>query len=228
MKKKILLIGGSSKVGSKLIEKLDQKEFQIYSTYFKKKISSKKNNLKQFKLNLAKTENLSKFVKLIKDDLSIIIFLSGILKGKSLKQFNDKEIYENFKINFISQIVLLRNIVKKQKKNCLVIFLSSISGRRGSYDPIYASAKGSMISFIKSISKWEAPKVKCIGLCPGLIKDTKMYKTFKKDRLKKLLVQNPNKEFLNTEDLAEIICDIIKPHWRHANGSIIDINGGIF
>ena len=55
-----------------------------------------------------------------------------------------------------------------------------------------------------------------------------MYKSFKKDRLKKLLVQNPNKEFLNTEDLAEIICDIIKPHWRHANGSIIDINGGVF
>ena len=55
-----------------------------------------------------------------------------------------------------------------------------------------------------------------------------MYKTFKKERLKLMLAQNPNKEFLNSEDLAKIILDITKPHWRHANGAIIDINGGVF
>ena len=78
------------------------------------------------------------------------------------------------------------------------------------------------------MSKWSAPKFKFIGLCPGIIKDTKMYKSFKKNRLKTILKENPNKEFLNSDDLADIIIDISKPHWRHANGSIIDINGGTF
>jgi NAD(P)-dependent dehydrogenase (short-subunit alcohol dehydrogenase family) len=85
-----------------------------------------------------------------------------------------------------------------------------------------------MISFIKSISKWESPKIKSIGLCPGLISNTKMYKTFDNERLKKLKKQNPNKEFVNSNDLAKIIIDVIKPHWKHANGSIIDVNGGVF
>mgnify|MGYP001223800029 FL=1 len=85
-----------------------------------------------------------------------------------------------------------------------------------------------MISLIKSISKWEAPKIRCIGLCPGIILNTKIYKNFNKARLKFSLSQNPNKEFLNSEDLAKIIIDITKPHWRHANGTIIDINGGVF
>ena len=150
------------------------------------------------------------------------------MKGKKILDFKDEEIEKNFKINFLSQIILLKKLLKKQKKNCLLIPISSISGRKGSYDAVYASAKGAMISLIKSISKWEAPKIRCIGICPGLISNTKMYKTFKKERLKLMLAQNPNKEFLNSEDLAKIILDITKPHWRHANGAIIDINGGVF
>ena len=55
-----------------------------------------------------------------------------------------------------------------------------------------------------------------------------MYKTFDNERLKKLKKQNPNKEFVNSNDLAKIIIDVIKPHWKHANGSIIDVNGGVF
>tara|TARA_A100001011_G_scaffold324674_1_gene347128 strand:+ start:152 stop:844 length:693 start_codon:yes stop_codon:yes gene_type:complete len=224
-KKKILLVGGSSKVGISLIENIDKKKFQIYSTYNKKKLNNKK--ILQYKLDLSSKNSFSSFVNSVKD-LDIIVLLSGDLKGKKLLNFDDEEIENNFKINFLSQIILLKKLLKKQKKKCTLIAISSISGRKGSFDPIYASAKGAMISLIKSISKWEAPKIRCIGLCPGIILNTKIYKNFNKARLKFSLSQNPNKEFLNSEDLAKIIIDITKPHWRHANGTIIDINGGVF
>ena len=75
---------------------------------------------------------------------------------------------------------------------------------------------------------WLAPKVKCITLCPGLIKNTKMYKSFNKERISKIKYQTPNKELLNISDLSKIIIDLMQPHWKHANGSVIDINGVIF
>ena len=225
MKKKILLIGGSSKVGQCMINNLDQKKYLIYSTYFKKKI--KKKGIIQYKLNLYDKLNNQDFIDKI-PNVDFIIFLSGVLKGKSLQNFSDEEIIENFKINFLSQIILLKNILKNQKNNCLLVFLSSISGRRGSYDPIYAASKGAMISFIKSVSKWEAPRIRSIGICPGLINNSKMYKSFTKERLKKLKIQNPNKSFIDANNLAKIIVDVIQPHWKHANGSIIDVNGGEF
>ena len=223
--KKILLIGGSSKVGVSLINNIDKNEFKIYSSYNKKKLNNK--NIIQHKLDLTSKNSLSRFIDHI-NDLDIIILLSGVLKGKSLLNFTDNELENNFRKNFLSQIILLKRLFKKQKRKCMLIAISSISGRKGSFDPVYASAKGAMISFIKSISKWESPKIKCVGICPGLIQNTKMYKTFKKERLKLLLSQNPNKEFLNSNDLAKIILDITKPHWKHANGAIIDINGGVF
>ena len=225
MKKKILLIGGSSKVGQSLIDVLDKKKYDIHSTYFSKKL--KKSSIKQYKLDMNDINNQNTFVNDTKN-MNTIFFLSGVLMGMKLNQFNDNEIYKNLNTNFTSQLVLLKKILNKQKKNCLLIFLSSISGRKGSYDPVYASSKGAMIALVKSISKWEAPKIKCIGICPGLITGTKMFNSFKKNRLKKLLHENPNKEFIDSKDLANILSDLIKPHWRHANGSIIDINGGVF
>lgn len=228
MIKKILLIGGSSKVGFSIINKLKEKNYEIHSTFNTKEKYKKVRSVKEYRLNLSSDDDQKKFLKKISYNFDTIIFLSGILKSKKLKKFSSKEIFENMSINFTSQITLLNLILKKQKRFCLTIFLSSISGQRGSFDPVYASAKGAMISFVKSMSKWTAPKFRFIGLCPGLIENTKMHKSFKKNRLKKLLKENPNKEFLNTEDLADIIIDITKPHWRHANGSIIDINGGTF
>ena len=229
MKKKILLVGGSSKVGRALIKNLDKKIYFIHSTYNNNKLLEKKySKIKQFKLDLNKEKENDISIRNSDMNYDVIILLSGVLLGKSLSEYKTNEIKTNFDTNFTSQAMLLKEILKFQKKKCLVVFFSSIAGRKGSYDPIYAAAKGALISFSKSLSLWISPKVNCITLCPGIIKDTKMYKSFTLKRLSNLKKQTPNKEFLNPKDLSKIVCDIIQPHWRHANGSIIDINGGIF
>ena len=165
---------------------------------------------------------------LIEKNFDYIFFLSGNLDGKSLLENSEQNINKTIQINFSSQILLLKKILKFQSKSCQLFFISSISGRRGSYDPVYAATKGGLIAFSKSLSLWLAPKIKCITICPGVIKNTDMFKTFSKDRIKSLQNQTPNKELLNPDDLSEILIDLMKPHWRHANGSIIDINGGLF
>ena len=33
---------------------------------------------------------------------------------------------------------------------------------------------------------------------------------------------------LQSKDLAKIINDVFQDHWKHSNGAIIDINGGIY
>tara|TARA_B100001121_G_C18593200_1_gene575692 strand:- start:406 stop:1086 length:681 start_codon:yes stop_codon:yes gene_type:complete len=226
MKKKVLLIGGSSKLGTSIIKKLNKKNYNIISTYYKNKIPTKNFKIHQVKIDLKNL--IMNTYPLSEKNFDFIFFLSGNLDGKSLLENSDENINKTVQINFSSQILLLKKILKFQKKTCLLVFISSISGRKGSYDPVYAATKGGLIAFAKSLSLWMAPKIKCITICPGVIKNTNMFKTFKKDRIKKLIKNTPNKELLNSEDLSEIIIDLMKPHWRHANGSVIDINGGLF
>ena len=231
-KKKILIIGGSSGIGRELIKFLDEDNFEIFTTYNKNKIMSiDKKKITQFKLDITSNVQIEKFKKQLnkmKNFFDRIIFLQGQLKGKSLNDFKTNSIRENFDINFIGQAILLKKIRKNINKNCLIIFISSISALRGSYDPIYAASKGAIVSFVKSLATWCAPEIRCIGLLPGVVKETKIYKRFSKKRIKFQIKQTPNAELLNKADLSKIIVDLLKPHWRHANGSIININGGAF
>ena len=224
MNKKILLIGCYSKLGKNIIKRKKTNNFNISSTYNKNKIFN--NRIKQYKIDLNNLNNNN--YKILSKNFDYILMLSGHLDGKSLIENNFENINKSIQINLSSQIMLLKHILKFQRKKCLLIFISSISGRKGSYDPTYAAAKGGIITFSKSLSMWLAPKVKCITLCPGLIKNTKMYKSFNKERISKIKYQTPNKELLNISDLSKIIIDLMQPHWKHANGSVIDINGGIF
>jgi 3-oxoacyl-[acyl-carrier protein] reductase len=147
--------------------------------------------------------------------------------GLPLKEYNYQKILNNFKINFISSAVIFNGIKNKLSNNCLTIFISSISGQKGSYDPIYSSSKSAIIGFSKSLATWNAPKNRFICVCPGPITGTKLFNSFPKKRKEFHINTNPNKELLNLQDFSEILIDLTKPHWRHANGSIISINGGV-
>ena len=231
-KKKILIVGGSSSVGRELIKNLNGGSHEIFSTYNKNKIRIVgKKKITQFKLDITSELQVEKLIKKI-NKMRIffdkIIFLQGQFIGKQLKDFSTNNIKENLDINFIGQAILLKKIERRLNKDCLIIFVSSISAAKGSYDPIYAASKGAIISFVKSLATWCAPEIRCIALLPGVIKDTKMFEKHSKKRKKFQVKQTPNAELLNKRDFSKIIIDLLEPHWRHANGSIININGGVY
>ena len=229
MKKNILIIGGSSQVGKKIISELDYSNYNIYCTFNTTKFNN--NKAKSFKVNLNNLHNVEKFIieiKKLKIKIDNIIFLQGKIHAKNLKKYSNKNILELFNVNLMSSIILIRQLHNTLNKNSTVVFISSISAVKGSYDSVYAASKSALLGFSKSLSIWLAPKTKFISLCPGPIDKTKMMKQFSKKRRNFHIKNNPNKELLNATDFAKIIIDVLSPHWRHANGSIININGGIY
>ncbi len=229
MKKNILLVGGSSNIGKKIIQHLNLKKFNIYTTSNSKKINSKK--VKNFQINLKNFKEIKNLINLFekkKIKFDYIIFLQGIIYSIDLKKYDEKRIFDVFTVNALSVISFSKEIVKVLKKNSLNVYVSSISGHNGSYDPIYAASKSALHGFTKSLSKWMAPKHRYICLCPGPIKNTALFKNFSKKRQIFHSKNNPMKELINSSDFAKILIDVLEPHWKHANGAIININGGVY
>ena len=54
-------------------------------------------------------------------------------------------------INFSSQAIILKEIFSLIHSKSKIIMFSSISGQKGSFDPIYAASKGAILSFVKSM-----------------------------------------------------------------------------
>lgn len=225
MKKKLLIIGGNSAVSKNFIKKY-KRNYDIYSTYSDKGRKSKKN----LKLDLSKDQSINEFCKSIKKiKFSKILFCSGIIYGHKIIQYTFDQINDIFNVNTVGVVKLFSKIISKNTlKKTTIIFISSVSGRKGSYDETYASSKSALTMLAKSISKNYGEFLRVNVITPSVINNTKMFKMMSKKDSSKIIKMTPNKQLLNLNDLSKIINDVFQEHWDHSNGAVIDVNGGIF
>ena len=194
MKKSILIIGGGSGIGEKLLNEY-KKKYNVIATY--KDTKPKLNGDNLFKLDISRLKEIRKFVKwllLKKIKIDYILLIAAhtgsnvnssktqdktvFLKGLSSKQF---EFY--LKINCINPVLLFELLFQKQvlTNECRAIFFSSLAGSislRGKMlhnkiggNMLYRISKSALNSAIKSIS-YDLSKTKMIiiALHPGWVR----------------------------------------------------------
>jgi len=228
MKNNIIIVGASSSIGSSIISKFRSSSTSIIASYFSKKDIKPEDNIHSVKLDLNKDQSIEEFiteVKSIMPHINTAIFLTGILPGKNLKEYDNADIEKVMTINFTGQAKVIKGILPLLDSDSQIIMISSISAQRGSYDPIYAASKGAILSFVKSLAVGLGG-VRVNAIAPGLIEDSTMYKEMSVDRQELHRQQTSQKTLLHMSDLADVIYDISKIHWKHLNGACIDLNGG--
>jgi 3-oxoacyl-[acyl-carrier protein] reductase len=232
--RKILIIGASASIGNEIIKNFLLNGDIVYGTYNYRKLKINSFNYSQPKFDQTKldincNDSQNIFIKKIKryGKFDVVIFLPALLLGKSLKEYKSIEINEVIETNFISQASLLQKLMPKLKIKASIIFLSSISGQRGSYDPIYAASKAAQIGFIKSLALWEGSKLRVNGVAPSLIYNSSMFKSMSKKRREHHTSQSPTGKLTTKKEIAKIIFDICGDDWKNVSGQIISVNGGI-
>ncbi|MBH19852.1 MAG: hypothetical protein CL851_05415 [Crocinitomicaceae bacterium] len=225
-----LIIGGSSSLGEITCNEFTKNGCHVVTTYTKK-IIPKQPLIETYHLDLSLSESIRSFVLKIRNHKMVIknvILLSSILPGKSLEDYNQEELNQVIKINFLGQVELIKLIIKLMDNKTNILMMSSISGRRGSFDPVYAASKGAIITFVKSMVKQIPQGARINAIAPSLIENSKMFFDMKKERRNQHVLDSPSGELINLNDLAKILFDLCQPHWRHINGTCIDINGGVY
>lgn len=190
---KYLIISGSSDLGTSYINFLKNSKNKIISTYFKNKIKDN-NKIKQIYLDLGNKLSVKNFLnnKEIKN-WNYLIFLTGNLEP--IGNFNKIEINEwikNYKLNFLSQIYLLKNLlIYKNKKLSKVIFTSGGATNSANENlSSYNLAKIGLIKLCELLNK-EITDTSFICVGPGFI-DTKIHNVIKKNPTK---YKSKNKEY---------------------------------
>ena len=229
--KKILIIGGNSSIAPAIIKKFIDKGNYVITTYSDKcnKVNLSGENLKPIHLDLENDKSIDKFTKQlfgITNRIDVAIFLSSILPGKKFTKYSDIDIDKVMAVNFTGQIKLLHRLFKIFKKNSSILMFSSISGHKGSYDPIYSASKGALNSFVKSIIPHLPKGVRINNIAPGLIEGSTMFKNMSSSVRASHKVEIASNKFLNIEDLSQVVFDLCQDHWSHLNGACIDLNGG--
>ena len=232
--RKILIIGASASIGNEIIKNFLQNGDSVLGTFNNNMIKTNTFDISQpifnqTKLNINCNNSQNIFIKKIQkfSKFDVVIFLPALLLGKPLKEYKSIEVSEVIETNFISQASLFQKLMPRLKVKASIIFLSSISGQRGSYDPIYSASKAAQIGFIKSLALWEGSKIRINGIAPSLIDNSSMFKSMSKKRREHHLSQSPTGKLTTKKEIAKIIFDICSDDWKNVNGQIIPVNGGI-
>jgi len=173
--KNIIITGGSSSIGRKLINKISLKKVNIIYQLNKSKPFIKKKNIIFFKSDFCNQESLKKFTNFVIKKTNKIDFLIHLPSCKvQIKKFEDyswSEINNQINIQVRSLHFLLSSLIKKNKisNKTKIIILGSeaTSGKppRGMLD--YVASKG-LLKWYCDIFRREFKDIKLSFLSPNM------------------------------------------------------------
>jgi NAD(P)-dependent dehydrogenase (short-subunit alcohol dehydrogenase family) len=230
--KKVLIVGGGSSISEDIVNIFLAKGADLMLTINNHNPAYlDKNRIKTARLDLTSFKSMDKFCSeslSIFGDIDIVIFLAGVLPGKALADYEDQLMETVMRVNFTGQASFLKRILPHLKPGASVILMSSISGERGSFDPIYAASKAAQIGFVKSLASWLAPKIRINAISPSLIDESSMFHDMDINRREFHKQQSPTKKLISKPELAKIIINLCEPSSSEINGQVVSVYGGLY
>lgn len=101
-----------------------------------------------------------------------VYIVSGLLVGKTAREHSSQEIVDTFNVNF-ADIVKFCDEYFSGNAKAKVCIISSMSGRQGSYDMIYAGAKAAIDMYVRT-KRLTEPEQHLVAVAPWIISDAGM------------------------------------------------------
>ena len=134
------------------------------------------------------------------------------------------------KLNLNSTFLSLKSALPHMSAGASVVNLASQAGRDGGGPgaSAYATSKGGVITFTRSMAKELGPKgIRVNALCPGMI-STLFHDTFTNDEARKNVANaTALKREGRASEVADAVAYLASDESSFLNGVNVDINGGL-
>jgi 3-oxoacyl-[acyl-carrier protein] reductase len=238
MKKKILILGGSSDIGVQVINKMLKKNWNVTAHYSKNKktfnnFSNSNSNLSLIKCDFSKINenNCQKMInKVFKYDYDALINLVGYVDNISYQNSDLKSLIKSLKINCLVPMLVQRKVVKEmqRKKFGRILNCSSIGVKFGGGNNTfnYGVAKHCLEFIPNNYKEWAKQNI-CINNLRIGVTDTKIHKKIKKklsvkDRIKLI----PAARMARADEISNYIVGLVSEKNSYMTGQTITVAGG--
>jgi len=162
------------------------------------------------------------------DKLDVLVNAAGgIVTRANTGSFVWDDIEKVFALNTFSVFFLCSltvDMLKKSNRGVVINFASAAvySGSAGA--PLYASAKGAVDVYTRSLARELAPDVRVVTIAPGVV-ETPFHSVTTREMLDTWAAANPLKRNGKPEEIAQAVEFCINNSFL--NGVSIDLNGGM-
>ena len=233
--KNILITGASSGIGKKIAKDISLCHGHSFLTARNKKelikITSqlKKNNLKAsyIQADLSIQDDIKKLTDEL-PELSGLVLNAGVINYSPVKYITYDLMIETFNVNFFSNVLLIKNLLKNKKisKNSSIVFIGSISSKTGTpATSIYASSKAALTTFSKVLaSELVSKKIRVNTVSPGLV-NTNLISNISK-------ISEMSSDYPlglgDVEDISNQVIFLLSEKSKWTTGTNVIIEGGYF
>ena|ERR1035437_3411471 len=222
----VLIVGGSASIAPEIIAAFSRGAHHVDVAYRRNPPIFSQGNITTHGCDTGDRDSRRSLVAALTGGVDVVLILSGAILGKDLASTSDEEMDYLVNANLLGPARLLRDLLPALNIGARILLVSSISGERGSFDPLYAATKGALIPFAKSLATWSGDRMTVTVVAPGAIEDSAMIRGMSAERIIHHRKASPTGKLLTRADLARVLFDLAHPHWAHTNGSVISINGG--
>ncbi|HWU95340.1 MAG TPA: glucose 1-dehydrogenase [Sphingomonas sp.] len=154
----------------------------------------------------------------------------GMVARKTLADMDEAFFDHVMELNLKSAFLVTKAVLPHLGEGSAIVNLSSLAGRDGGGPgaSIYATAKGALMTFTRSLAKELGPQgVRVNALCPGLI-GTSFHDTFSKPEGRKAVAGNtPLRREGHPDEVASAVVFLASNDSAFLTGVNMDINGGL-
>ena len=164
-------------------------------------------------------------------ELDGIVHNAGVNTKYLVKNLSKEKIDGIFHTNYYAPVLMTQMFLKKKilKKNASLVFVSSISASLGAVsNSVYASSKGALNSFVRSLALEIAPRgMRANVIQPGMIETPILSAYAMSEELEAFKNSSPLGHPGEPEDIAYGCIYLLSDASKFVTGSVMTIDGGV-
>ncbi len=219
--KTYLVVGASGSIGIKTSELIRTNNHRVIKGTSKKIEGNRTDSLY---LDLTDYNSITKLNE-FGTPLDGIVFAAGYEPKQSIIEMSMEHQNKMIQIHVTGPLNTVKALLKNLKEDAAIVFVSSIAANKGSYDPMYATAKGAVISLSRTLAvELSKHKIRVNCISPGLVEGSPVFNGMTTDFREKHINNTLNKRLAKPDDCAAAINFLLTQ--EHITGQVIHINGG--
>jgi NAD(P)-dependent dehydrogenase (short-subunit alcohol dehydrogenase family) len=222
-----LIIGGTSGIGKAIAEKLANDQNQVI-TFSRNEQSNFENPYITHSIWNANSTDIPS-IDIPKIDG--IVYCPGTINLKPFHRFTDEEIIEEFTINTLGAVRILRHFLPllKKSENPAVVLFSTVAVQTGM--PFHANismAKGAIEGLTRSLAAEWAPLIRVNAIAPSLT-DTPLAQRLlsSPEKIEASAKRHPLQKIGNPQNLADAAIFLLSDKSAWITGQVMPVDGGM-
>jgi NAD(P)-dependent dehydrogenase (short-subunit alcohol dehydrogenase family) len=224
----VLIIGGSSGIGSKLSHMLANQGHDVLATYNKNEISSDKNNLVYHRLNVLDAQLDFKFLP---TQIDALVYCPGSVNLKPFHRIKPEEFTADFELQVGGAIKTIQAVLPNLKlsANPSIVLFSTVAVQSGfNFHSQVSASKGAIEGLMRALAAEFAPKIRINCVAPSLTETPLTQNLISTDEKRAQNDQrHPLKRIGKTEDIANAVEFLISERSTWITGQVLHVDGGM-